>query len=263
MKRLILLLALFPTIVLAQSTFHDYKALTIDGDSISMSVFKGKKLMVVNTASLCGYTYQYSELQQLYDRYKSQNFEIVGFPSNDFGSQEPGSDSTIKDFCEKNYGVTFQMMSKIKVTGTTKHPIYKWLTSKSMNGVLESSVVWNFQKYLIDENGKLVGMYSTQTSPLSSKISDWIKTTGINDNVSDDINLYPQPANEYISIETAGLSLNNITIADMLGRELFVLPLDQATSNTIQINITDYARGMYIVRLSSEDGNYVKYFVKD
>lgn len=159
----------------AQTSFYDLSAKTIDGDSVHFSSFKGKKVMLVNTASKCGYTGQYKQLEELYEKYKAQGFEIVAFPSNDFLNQEPGTNQEIKDFCQKNYGVTFTVMEKVKVKGANQHPVYKWLTQKSENGVMDSKVKWNFQKYLIDENGQLEMMVETKDSPLDEKIIAWIE----------------------------------------------------------------------------------------
>ena len=156
-------------------TFHDFSAKTIDGKEMEMSSLKGKKVLVVNTASKCGLTSQYEELEELYKTYGGENFIIVGFPANNFLSQEPGTDDEIKEFCQVNYGVTFQMMSKISVKGKDINPIYKWLTTKEENGVKDSSVSWNFQKYMIDENGQLVDFVSPKESPMSDKIVNWIK----------------------------------------------------------------------------------------
>ena len=132
--------------------------------------------MVVNTASRCGLTPQYKQLQSLFETYGGKKFTIIGFPSNNFMKQEPGSNKEIAEFCEKNYGVTFQMMSKISVKGDDIDPLYKWLTSKSENGVMDSEVGWNFQKYLIDENGKLVNMVDPKVKPDDNLIVSWIKS---------------------------------------------------------------------------------------
>jgi glutathione peroxidase len=130
---------------------------------------------VVNTASKCGYTGQYEDLEKLYNEFKNSGFVIVGFPANNFMNQEPGTNAEIAEFCQKNYGVSFPMMSKISVKGKDMSPLYKWLTSKDENGVMNSSVKWNFQKYLIDENGKLVDVAYSKVNPYSSEITDWIK----------------------------------------------------------------------------------------
>ena len=158
-------------------TFYDFEAKTIDGKILKMSDYKGKKILVVNTASKCGYTPQYKELEALNKKYGGEKFAIIGFPENNFLWQEPGSDKEIKEFCTVNYGVTFQMMSKISVKGKDMHPLYQWLTQKSENGVLDAPVKWNFQKFMIDENGKLVDYAPPSESPSSDKIVKWIEGT--------------------------------------------------------------------------------------
>ena len=157
-------------------TFHDFSAETISGETLDLSAFKGKKILVVNTASKCGNTPQYAQLEELYKEYGGENFMIIGFPANNFMGQEPGTNEEIKEFCEINYGVTFQMMAKISVKGKDMHPIYQWLTQKDQNGVEDSKVSWNFQKYMIDEDGKLVGHVSPKTSPRSDEIINWLKS---------------------------------------------------------------------------------------
>ena len=135
---------------------------------------QGKKVLVVNTASKCGNTPQYKQLQEIYEKYGNADFTIIGFPANNFANQEPGSNQEIEEFCTKNYGVTFPMMSKISVKGSDMHPLYKWLTSKSENGVMDSEVTWNFQKYLIDENGNLVKTIAPKVKPDDNSIVGWI-----------------------------------------------------------------------------------------
>jgi glutathione peroxidase len=159
----------------AQKSFYDFTVKDIDGNDYSLAQLKGKKVLIVNTASKCGFTGQYEDLEKLYNDYKSTGFVIIGFPANNFKNQEPGSNEEIAEFCEKNYGVSFPMMSKISVKDDDIHPLYQWLTSKEKNGVMDSSVKWNFQKYLIDENGKLVDVFYSQVNPYSNKITDWIK----------------------------------------------------------------------------------------
>lgn len=158
-----------------KKTFYDFTVETITGETFELSSLKGKKVMVVNTASKCGLTPQYEGLQALYAKYGGENFTIIGFPANNFMSQEPGTDEEILEFCTSNYGVGFPMMSKISVKGDDMHALYKWLTSKSENGVMDSDVSWNFQKYLIDENGKLADMMSPRTKPDDPKIIAWIE----------------------------------------------------------------------------------------
>jgi len=157
-----------------QTNFHSFKTKTIDGKVFDLSSLKGKKVLVVNTASKCGLTPQYKDLQELYLKYGGDKFVIIGFPANNFMSQEPGSNSEIKQFCTENYEVTFPMMQKISVKGDDIDPIYKWLTSKSMNGKMDAEVSWNFQKFMIDENGNFVDMASPRTKPSDEKIIKWI-----------------------------------------------------------------------------------------
>jgi glutathione peroxidase len=170
---ILLLMAVF---TFAQNTIYSYKVKDIDGNEFDFASLKGKKIMIVNTASKCGFSPQYEELQQLYKKYKDQGFVIVGFPANNFKEQEPGTDKEIAQFCTLEYGVTFPMMSKVSVKGDDMAPIYKFLTQKKLNGEEDSSVKWNFQKYLIDENGHLYDYYSPWRSPDAKGIVNWIKS---------------------------------------------------------------------------------------
>ena len=160
--------------VTMKQTIYSFKVEDIDGKTFDFSTLKGKKIMVVNTASKCGLTPQYKDLQALYEKYGSDNFVIIGFPANDFMKQEPGTNEEIGAFCQKNYGVTFPMMSKITVKGKEMHPLYKFLTVKSQNGLEDSEVEWNFQKYLINENGELEKVISPRTNPMDDEIVKWI-----------------------------------------------------------------------------------------
>jgi len=156
-------------------SIYQFEAEDINGKLIPISSFKGKKIMIVNTASKCGLTPQYKELEELYEKYKEKNFIIIGFPANNFMRQEPGDNKQIAQFCSATYGITFPMMAKISVKGKDMHPIYKFLTNKELNGKISSSVKWNFQKYLIDENGILFKVISSQTSPLDKEIIEWVE----------------------------------------------------------------------------------------
>jgi glutathione peroxidase len=159
-----------------QTSFHDFTVKTIDGEDFYLSNLKGKKVMVVNVASKCGLTPQYKQLQALYEKYGSSGkFVIIGFPANNFRSQEPGSNGEIKEFCTLNYGVTFPMMAKISVKGDDIAPLYKWLTARSENGKDDAEVTWNFQKFLIDEAGRWVKSIPPKTSPDSEEIISWIE----------------------------------------------------------------------------------------
>ncbi|MFP4024380.1 MAG: glutathione peroxidase [Thiohalospira sp.] len=173
---LIIVLAMISSAIFAQNkSFYDFKVQTIDGENYDLATLKGKKVLVVNTASKCGFTPQYEDLQKLYEKYKSKDFVIIGFPANNFMNQEPGSNNEIKQFCSENYGVTFPMMTKISVKGDDIHPLYKWLTQKEENGVMDSKVKWNFQKYMIDEKGNLVDVAYSKTNPLDDQIVNWIE----------------------------------------------------------------------------------------
>lgn len=154
-----------------QSTsFYDFTVTTLSGEEFSFEQLRGKRVLVVNTASECGYTPQYEQLQELYAEYGGENFTIVGFPANNFGGQEPGSDDEIQAFCQRNYGVEFPMMSKVSVKGDDTHPVYQWLTSQELNGVSDGNVRWNFHKFTIDENGQWTAEYPSNVSPLDEEI---------------------------------------------------------------------------------------------
>jgi len=171
---LIIGLVMLFTTGMAQKSFYDFKVSDINGKEFTLSSLKGKKVMVVNVASKCGNTPQYADLEKLYKEYGPQKLVIIGFPANNFAGQEPGTNAEIAEFCTQNYGVTFPMMSKISVKGDDMAPLYKWLTSKNQNGVKDSEVTWNFQKYLIDENGKLVDVIDPKVKPNDEKVLSWI-----------------------------------------------------------------------------------------
>jgi len=158
-------------------SFYHLSATDITGHVVTMDQFKGHKVLVVNTASRCGHTPQYARLEELHQRFAASGLIVIGFPSNDFLWQEPGSDAEIAAFCTKEYGVTFPMMGKVEVKGKEMHPVYQWLTSKERNGVSDSRVKWNFQKYLIDEQGRLIGTFAPGTDPLSEEIVGLISAT--------------------------------------------------------------------------------------
>jgi len=180
MKTLIVLMILtfatVPVMPQAHKTLYDFSVKDIDGNDFSLSALKGKKVLIVNTASQCGNTPQYADLEKLYQEYADQNFMIIGFPANNFGSQEPGTNEEIKAFCSLKYHVTFPMMSKISVKGEDMDPLYKWLTSKKLNGKMDSEVNWNFQKYMIDTNGNLVDFVNPKEKPYTDKILNWIRS---------------------------------------------------------------------------------------
>jgi len=155
---------------IAAKSIYDFKVEGLEGGTIDFAKFKGKKILIVNTASKCGYTPQYEGLQKLYDTYK-EKLVIVGFPANNFGGQEPGTNTEIGEFCKKNYGVTFPMAAKVSVKGDDMAPIFKWLTSKSENGVADAEIKWNFGKFLLDEKGNLIQYFPSKVEPMSEEIT--------------------------------------------------------------------------------------------
>jgi len=162
------------TTTLSAQSIHSFTVKSIDGKDIKMSSFKGKKILIVNTASKCGYTPQYESLEKVYEQYKDK-LVIIGFPCNQFGGQEPGSNEEIVEFCKKNYGVTFPLADKVDVKGTNTAAIYQWLTQKSKNGVLDASISWNFNKFLLDENGKMIAYYPSNITPDNQAILSHLK----------------------------------------------------------------------------------------
>jgi len=178
MKRILLLIVVCISSLslwAQQKSFYDFTVKSIDGKDFPLSSLKGKKVLVVNVASKCGHTPQYEQLQALYEKYGPDKFVIIGFPANNFMGQEPGSNEEIQQFCKLNYGVTFPMMEKISVKGKDIHPLYKWLTKKEENGKENAKVTWNFQKFMIDEDGNWVGYAKPRTAPDDSSITDWIE----------------------------------------------------------------------------------------
>jgi glutathione peroxidase len=161
-------------IATATQSVYDIKINNLEGKPMNLSLFKGKKILIVNVASKCGFTPQYRELQLLQDNYKD-SLIVIGVPCNQFGNQEPGSSAEIKEFCEVNYGVSFLLTEKVEVKGANQHPLYTWLTDKTINGKTDSKVKWNFQKYLIDETGHLINHYYSITKPSSSRILKYLK----------------------------------------------------------------------------------------
>jgi len=158
-----------------KQTIYQFKVEDLSGQPFDFASLKGKKIMIVNTASKCGLTPQYKELEALYKEYASKGFVIVGFPANNFASQEPGTNKEIATFCQLNYGVTFQMMDKVSVKGSDMCAVYQFLTQKAKNGLQDSDVEWNFQKYLLNEKGELVKVIAPRTSPTDTEIVNWIK----------------------------------------------------------------------------------------
>lgn len=172
-------LALILTIMTAATpmkikSVHEFKVKSIEGKEVSLSMYKGKKLLIVNVASECGYTPQYAELETLWKKY-GDKLVVLGFPANNFGAQEPGTNSEIKSFCTKNYGVTFPMFEKISVVGADQHPLYQYLSHKDQNGKVGEKPNWNFSKYLVDEDGKVIKFFAASVTPMSPEIINLLK----------------------------------------------------------------------------------------
>ena len=157
------------------ASIHNISIGGINGKEIKLDQFKGKKMLIVNVASACGFTPQYEQLEELYKKYSDKNFVILGFPANNFMGQEPGTNAEIKEFCTSKYNVTFPMMAKISVKGKDIDPLYGWLTSKDQNGVLDAPVKWNFQKFMISEQGEMVDFAAPGDKPFDDKIISWIE----------------------------------------------------------------------------------------
>ena len=174
MKTILSFLLMMTTLVLNAQSIHSFKVTGIDGKQINLASYKGKKILIVNTASKCGYTPQYESLQKVYDQYKDK-LVILGFPCNQFGGQEPGTNEEIVTFCKQNYGVSFPLADKIDVKGANIAPIYQWLTQKAKNGVLDANISWNFNKFLLDENGKMLAYFPSNVKPDSEAISAYLK----------------------------------------------------------------------------------------
>lgn len=162
------------TTELMEKTIYDFKVESLDGKEINFADFKGKKILIVNTASECGFTPQYADLEKVYEQYKDK-LVVVGFPANNFGGQEPGTNTEIGAFCQKNYGVTFPLAAKVSVKGDDTAPIFKYLTEKELNGVKNTTILWNFTKFLVDENGKLIDSFVSTTKPTDEAITKYLK----------------------------------------------------------------------------------------
>ena len=160
---------------MSKENIHQFKVVDLSGNEFDFSTLKGKKVMIVNTASKCGLTPQYESLEAIYKQYQDRNFVVIGFPANNFGAQEPGTNTEIASFCQRNYGVSFPMMEKVSVKGDDMCAVYQFLTQKAKNGVADSDVEWNFQKYLINEKGELDKVIKPQVAPNDPLITNWIE----------------------------------------------------------------------------------------
>ena len=251
----------------AQSTltFHDYSAVTITGDTINMSQYWGKKLLIVNTASFCAYTPQFADLENLYNQYHQYNFEIIGFPCNDFGSQDPHDDSTINQFCTGTYGVTFQMMSKIAIIAGDTSPIYKWLQRADLNGVSDAHVAWNFNKFCIDEAGHWVAHYLSPVLPTDTAITNWIMSpsviasTKIVSPVENVIQLTsPNPTNSTIDFNVANMNGSKISINLFSAEGKLIATIYSGSDRNLQhisYNACDLSAGLYFINANVDGVN--------
>jgi glutathione peroxidase len=259
---IIILLTVITSNINAMENFYDLKAVKNGGDTLYFSELKGKKLMIVNTASYCGYTYQYDDLQALYEEYGGEHFEIIAFPANNFMNQEPGSDEDIKKFCEENYGVTFTIMSKISVKGTDMHPVYQWLTQKSKNGKQDSEVMWNFQKYLITENGELFNMLTTQTNPINPLVRNWLEeSVSVNQEENNsNVIVFPNPAINFIDINInySNLLKNSYSSKILIYNTIGECLISQKIDTYERINIEPLPSGLYFVRIGGKSVPFVK-----
>lgn len=265
MKQIYLSLALLFLASISKSqslqTFHDFSAATIFEDTISMSQFAGKKLMVVNTASYCGYTPQFTDLQELDSTYESYNFEVIGFPCNDFGNQDPHGDSAIWEFCSATYGVTFQMMSKVHTVLGDTAPIFKWLQRADLNGVADAQIGWNFNKFLIDEQGHWIAHYPSTTQPFDPAIIDWITTpvsTGIS-NASDPIfRLLQNPISDRILLDTppGNSKIYSFKLINVQGQSIMNGQLSSGTNSSFQVDVNDLPKGFYTFQIHC--GNFAQ-----
>lgn len=250
----------------AQQTFHDYSAVTIAGDTISLAQYQGKKVMVVNTASYCAFTPQFSDLEALYLQYHQYNFEILGFPCNDFGNQDPHNDSTINDFCTHNYDVTFQMMSKVACVSQDTAPVYKWLQRADLNGVQNAHVSWNFNKFLIDEAGHWVRHFESATLPDDTAITNWILSPSVLPNAISEtqwqqlLQVNANPASNYLTIKLDDRDKQQVLLE--------IYSVNGALVNTIYNGITtgnmvinypvaDLAKGLYLLKAQVGDNQKV------
>jgi glutathione peroxidase len=236
-------------LALAQTaSLHSFRVKNIQGDSIDLSQYSGKRLMIVNTASYCGFTPQFTQLQQLYQAYQSYNFEILGFPCNDFGNQDPYSDSTINSFCTGNYNVSFPMMSRIAIASGDTSPVYRWLQRADLNGVSDAQVAWNFNKFLVDENGHWVQHLLSNVSPLDPMITNWIMQNPSS---------LPETSKQKYSCVADAASLRISGEPEKVRMEIFSLsgvPLMQQVVST-QTSVPHLLpQGVYLVRMIGKQG---------
>lgn len=248
--------------------FHDFSATDIRGNNLNMASFIGKKVLVVNTASYCGYTDQYAQLQQLYETYGGSNnpynFEIIGFPANNFMNQEPYSEDSIQSVCD-SYGVTFTMMSKISVKGTDQHEIYKWLTLQSRNCVQNATVTWNFQKFMINPDGSWHATATPATIPTHSSIVNWITSnTSVQNQKNMDFSVYLNEENKLlITNKNENSIFFTVKVINMAGQELLITNFENSKNSNHKINLDKLPKGIYLVNIINKEFSFTeKIFVK-
>lgn len=260
-KILVLFFIVYATAANAQSleTFHDLMGIKINGDTLNFSALAGKKVLVVNTASYCAYTPQYADLEQLYLQYGGPNFTILGFPCNDFGNQEPHNNNEIDSFCTNTYNVTFQMMEKISITAVDTAEVYKWLQLQSRNGVADAPVLWNFQKYMIDEAGHWHDYALSAVNPFDTSITNWIASPSVLSvkEIKSDcsaISLTPNPCKDITWIVINEMSLTPATLflytADGQPiRKIFIGK--PGAQNKIMLDVSDLDSGIYFLKVAN------------
>ena len=249
-------------------TFHDFTGRNILGESVDLSSFHGKKVMVVNTASFCAFTPQFEDLQTLYETYQQNNFEIIGFPCNDFDNQDPAADSTILEFCTEEYGITFPMMSKIVAVQPDTAPVFRLLQEAALNGVADAPITWNFHKFLIDEAGHWVAHHSSLTSPSATSITDWIMSPsalGINDNYATGLALFN------LNSTANGIEIRaNATVTDRVIMDIYsadgklvdaVYAGRLSDGQLITYTTASFPAGIYLLRATSTKGQQTLRFV--
>lgn len=256
---LVFFLSILATIANAQVNFHSYKVKNIFGDSVSLSSYAGTKLLVVNTASFCGYTHQFTKLRQLDSAYQQFGFRVIGFPSNDFGGQDPYADSTILSFCQNQYSIQFPMMSKVSIITGDTSPVYKWLQRKALNGIANVSVGWNFNKFLIDENGNWVKHFFSPTEPNDTAITKWI--------MSPITDTKPRLALEKtkIRVSSQGMieiispsNINSLNIFSVSGGLVRTFAKLETSGSKNMADISGLENGCYVAELILDSGERVR-----
>lgn len=238
----------------AQQGFHQFRVKNIFGDSVNLSDYAGTKLLVVNTASFCGYTQQFTKLRRLDSAYQSFGFRVIGFPCNDFGGQDPYADSTINSFCQNQYGIQFPMMAKISIVSGDTSPVYKWLQRKALNGVANVSVSWNFNKFLIDENGNWIRHFFSPTEPNDTAITNWIMSpvTKTSSHQSPHWKLLMNGQQQLEILPPSGRLLKKIRLFSLQGRLLKEESFQPGSSH--QICTAGFPEGTYLIELQDTNG---------